>query len=151
MARESSFCDALRMARDGALDVVVVDDEEPVRALLGITLGMRREFRVVGEATTGEEAVAVVEATHPDAVVLDLMMPPGLSGMDAIAEIRARCPETKIVVFSALSADRAGTAALSQGADAYIEKISVMRRLTDTIKRVCDYEGEDGTAPTPAG
>jgi DNA-binding NarL/FixJ family response regulator len=119
------------------LRVVVADDEEPVRAILDIALGMAHGFTVVGEASTGEEAVSLVDAQHPDAVVLDLMMP-GMGGMAAIPEIKLRWPPTKVVVFSALSEDQAGPEAMARGADAYIEKTQVMSRLPDTITRLCD-------------
>jgi DNA-binding NarL/FixJ family response regulator len=119
------------------LRVVLVDDEEPVRAILGITLGMSRDFRVVGEATNGREAISMVDAQHPDAVVLDLMMPE-MNGMETIPELKRCSPETKIVVFSALSEGEAADEALGRGADAYIEKTRVMSLLPDTIHRLCD-------------
>ena len=117
--------------------VVVADDEAPVRALLGITLSMERDFQVVGEAADGAEAVEMIEAQHPDAVVLDLMMPV-LAGLEAIPRIRACCPDCRIVVFSALSADQAASDALSLGADAYVEKTRFVTELCDTLHRVCD-------------
>jgi CheY-like chemotaxis protein len=119
------------------ISVVVADDEYDVRALLGITLGLEHDFIVVGEAADGKEAVVLVESQHPDAVILDLMMPV-MGGMEAIPEIRHRCPLTKIVVFSALSAAQAETEALAKGADAYVEKTRVVEDLTDTLHRLCD-------------
>jgi DNA-binding NarL/FixJ family response regulator len=117
--------------------VVVADDEAPVRALLGITLSMERDFQVVGEAADGAQAVAMIEQQHPDAVVLDLMMPV-LAGLEAIPRIRECCPDCRIVVFSALSADQAASDALSRGADAYVEKTRFVTELCDTLHRVCD-------------
>jgi DNA-binding NarL/FixJ family response regulator len=117
--------------------VVVADDEAPVRALLGITLSMERDFQVVGEAADGMQAVHLIEQQHPDAVVLDLMMPV-LAGLDAIPRIRECCPECRIVVFSALSADQAASDALSRGADAYVEKTRFVTELCDTLHRICD-------------
>ena len=116
--------------------VVVADDEAPVRALLGITLSMDRDFQVVGEAADGLEAVHLIEEQHPDAVILDLMMPV-LGGMEAIPRIRACCPECKIVVFSALSAELAAGDALARGADAYVEKTRFVTELSETLHRVC--------------
>ena len=121
----------------GMLRVVLVDDEEPVRAILGITLGMSRDFRVVGEAANGHDAITVVDEQHPDAVVLDLLMP-GSGGMETIPELRRCSPETKIVVFSSLSEGEAADQAVACGADAYIEKTRVMSLLPDTIHRLCD-------------
>jgi DNA-binding NarL/FixJ family response regulator len=116
--------------------VVLVDDEEPVRALMGITLGLDRHFSVVGEASDGEQAVTLINLQHPDAVVLDLMMPKG-SGMDAIPRIRLCSPGTKIVVFSALSADQMSDECMAKGAHAYIEKSKFSTDLPDVLQRVC--------------
>jgi DNA-binding NarL/FixJ family response regulator len=116
--------------------VVLVDDEEPVRALIGITLGLDRHFSVVGEASDGHQAVVLVNLQHPDAVVLDLMMPNG-GGMAAIPQIRLASPETKIVVFSALSADQMSDEALASGAHAYIEKSKFSTELPEILQRVC--------------
>jgi DNA-binding NarL/FixJ family response regulator len=116
--------------------IVLVDDEEPVRALIGITLGLDRHFSVVGEASDGEQAVTLVNLQHPDAVILDLMMPKG-GGMAAIPRIRTCSPGTKIVVFSALSADQMSDEAMAQGAHAYIEKSKFSTDLPDVLQRVC--------------
>jgi DNA-binding NarL/FixJ family response regulator len=116
--------------------VVVADDEASVRALLGITLGLEEDFAVVGEAENGEEAVTLIDDSHPDAVILDLMMPV-LGGMDAIPRIRSCSPETKIVVFSTLSASEAAVDALERGADAYVEKTKFVTELSDVLHRIC--------------
>jgi DNA-binding NarL/FixJ family response regulator len=118
--------------------VVLVDDEAPVRALLGITLGLEPDhhFLVVGEATDGDEAVEIIKSEHPDAVVLDLIMP-RKGGMDVIAAIRRCSPDTKIVVFSAADAVAMSAEALAQGAHAYIDKHRFIQELTDTLDRLC--------------
>jgi DNA-binding NarL/FixJ family response regulator len=124
------------MGAEPTYRVVLVDDEEPVRALIGITLGLDRHFSVVGEASDGEQAVTLVNLQHPDAVVLDLMMPKG-GGMEAIPRIRHCSPETKIVVFSALSADQMSDECMAKGAHAYIEKSRFSTDLPDVLQRVC--------------
>lgn len=124
------------MGADQTFRVVLVDDEEPVRALIGITLGLDRHFSVVGEASDGEQAVILVNLQHPDAVVLDLMMPKG-GGMEAIPKIRLCSPDTKIVVFSALSADQMSDEAMAKGAHAYIEKSRFSTDLPEVLQRVC--------------
>jgi DNA-binding NarL/FixJ family response regulator len=124
------------MGGEATYRVVLVDDEEPVRALIGITLGLDRHFSVVGEASDGDQAVILVNLQHPDAVILDLMMPKA-NGMDAIPRIKSCSPETKIVVFSALSEDQMGDEARALGADAYIEKSKFSTELPDVVQRVC--------------
>ena len=117
--------------------VVVADDEAPVRALLGIALGMDHDFAVVGEASDGAQAIEMVDSAHPDVVVLDLMMPV-MGGIEAIPQIRRTWPETKIVVFSALTESQMGDEAMASGADAYIEKTKFVTELSDTLHRLCD-------------
>jgi DNA-binding NarL/FixJ family response regulator len=116
--------------------VVVADDEASVRALLGITLGLEDDFAVVGEAENGEEAVDLIDLRHPDAVILDLMMPV-LGGMDAIPRIRDCSPTTKIVVFSSLSATHMAEEAMGRGADAYVEKTKFVTELSEVLHRIC--------------
>jgi len=67
------------------------------------------------------EAVAEVERTRPDAVLLDLAMPGG-SGIDAIPGIRAASPSTRVIVLSGFSREHLGRRAIDAGADAYVEK-----------------------------
>jgi DNA-binding NarL/FixJ family response regulator len=117
--------------------VLVADDEAPVRALLGIALGMESDFAVVGEACDGVEAVEMAMHRHPDAVVLDLLMP-RMGGMQAIGPIRSSCPDAKIVVFSALSEGQMAEEALANGADAYLEKTKFVAELSNTLHRLCD-------------
>jgi DNA-binding NarL/FixJ family response regulator len=124
------------MGANRTLRVVVADDEPDVRALLGIALGLRGGFTVVGEAGDGAAAAALCDETHPDAIVLDLLMP-GIDGFEAIDRIRALTPETKIVVFSALRAAQACEECLERGADAYVEKGHVVDDLPAAVERVC--------------
>ena len=70
------------------IPVVIVDDSEDVRILIGARLQSSGRFTVVGEAGDGASAVNVVAATAPRLVVLDLSMP-GMSGLEAIPLIRA--------------------------------------------------------------
>jgi DNA-binding NarL/FixJ family response regulator len=135
MVAPGSPCDDPGMQGE-RIRVVLADDEAPVRALLGITLSMDRDFQIVGEAADGEQAVHLIEEQHPDAVILDLMMPV-LGGMAAIPQIKACCPECKIIIFSALSADQAASEALACGADAYVEKTRFVTELSETLHRVC--------------
>jgi DNA-binding NarL/FixJ family response regulator len=87
----------------GEIEVVVADDEIDIRLLLKLQL---RQFgiSVVGEAVDGVDAVEVCEATRPDVIVLDLLMP-RTSGFEAIPLLQERCPEVKIIAYSAVAGD----------------------------------------------
>jgi two-component system, NarL family, nitrate/nitrite response regulator NarL len=89
-------------AADG-IEVVVADDEDDIRLLLKLQL---RQFgiAVVGEAADGIEAIDVCEATNPHVIILDLLMP-NMNGFEAIPELRQRCPDVKIIAYSAVAGD----------------------------------------------
>lgn len=100
--------------------VLLVDDAAEIRKLLRLTLELDGRFEVVGEAEDGAAAVRLASSEHPDAVVLDVSMPV-MDGLQAIPEISRACPETKIIVLSALQ-DATSREALSLGAHAYLVK-----------------------------
>lgn len=82
-----------------AVDVVLVDDVPEARALVRTVLRLQGDFRVVGEASTGAEGVAVVERRQPQIVVLDLGLS-DLSGMQVLTRLREVSPRSRIVVFT---------------------------------------------------
>ena len=85
------------------IEVVIADDEVDIRLLLKLQL---RQFgiSVVGEAADGEEAVKLCETTRPHVIVLDLLMP-RMSGFEAIPLLQDRCPDVKIIAYSAVAGD----------------------------------------------
>jgi DNA-binding NarL/FixJ family response regulator len=78
--------------------VVVVDDDPNIRLLVNISLE-HLDIEVVGAARTSREAIEMADATHPDLMVLDHLMPGGTGG-DAIVDIRDVSPDTRIIMFS---------------------------------------------------
>ena len=84
---------------DPVMSVLIVDDEEPMRQVLKILL--EPAFRVVGEATTGREAIEMTATLRPDLIILDHFMP-GMTGADAAPLLRDACPTSKICAFSAV-------------------------------------------------
>ena len=83
--------------------VVVVDDERDVRTLLKLQLESSG-FRVVGEAADGAEAIELCRELEPDAAVVDLLMP-GITGFEAIPELRRTNPTMAIVAYTAVAGD----------------------------------------------
>lgn len=85
------------------IDVVIADDESDIRLLLKLQL---RQFgiNVVGEAADGDEAIAICEATRPQVIILDLLMP-NMNGFEAIPALKQCCPEVKIIAYSAVAGD----------------------------------------------
>src|SRR3712207_5091305 len=117
--------------------VLVVDDVDDVRHLLRMNLEIDGRFEIIGEAGDGEEAVQLVRELHPDAVILDLMMPKK-SGIEAIPEIIMSSPETKIVVLTAHD-ERRRLKAEAAGAHQYEFKgEDMIRRLTSQLIDLCN-------------
>jgi len=103
--------------------VVVVDDAADLREMLTMVLDLRGggEFEVVGEAGDGREAVAVVEQTRPDLILMDIAMPV-MDGLEAVPLVREVSPESTVVMLSGFPARTAEAGALEAGAHAYLEK-----------------------------
>ena len=82
--------------------VLVADDEPDVCLLLKLQLEFEPGFEVVGTATTGAEAIERSRAVHPDAVVMDLLMP-GTSGFEAIEWFHSELPDVGIVAYTGVA------------------------------------------------
>jgi DNA-binding NarL/FixJ family response regulator len=101
--------------------VVLVDDHEVVRAGIGQLLATIDGIEVVGAAGDGHEAIAVVEDTRPDVVLMDLSMP-RMDGIEAIERIAAAHPETSTVALTSFSDRNRILSALDAGAVGYLLK-----------------------------
>jgi DNA-binding NarL/FixJ family response regulator len=123
-----------RPTEDGPVSVLIVDDQAPFRMASRSVVRRVAGFEVVGEATSGEEAVALVAALHPALVLMDINMG-ALNGIEAARQIVGELPDTVVFLCSTYElSDLPGDAATS-GATAYInkERLSpeVLRRLWD--------------------
>ena len=103
------------------ITVVLVDDHALVRRGLEQLLQGDDEIEVVGSASDGEAALAVVRDTQPDVVLMDLQMP-GTDGVTATRNIVAALPDTKVVVLTSFSDSRRIIGALDVGAVGYLLK-----------------------------
>ncbi|GIP38834.1 DNA-binding response regulator [Paenibacillus sp. J31TS4] len=102
------------------MKVLVLEDEDAIRGFVRINL--KREGLEVIEATTGEEALAVMDSgAAPDIAILDVMLPT-ISGYDVCREIRSRYPGTGIIMLTAKSQDADKVMGLELGADDYVVK-----------------------------
>ena len=101
--------------------MLVVDDHEVVREGLRAFLELQDGIEVAGEATDGEEAIAVAERLDPDVVLMDLVMPK-LDGLGAMRELRARVPRARVIVLTSFLDDDKLLPALRAGAAGYLLK-----------------------------
>jgi DNA-binding NarL/FixJ family response regulator len=101
--------------------VVIADDQRVVREGLGTIVDSIEQAEVVGLAASGAEALELVGQHHPDVVLMDLRMPV-MDGAAATQAIRARFPETQVVVLTTYADDESVFGALSAGAIGFLTK-----------------------------
>ena len=106
---------------DAPVTVVVVDDQSAVREGLVLLLGTLSGVTVAGQAADGDAAVALVAATSPQVVLMDLNMP-GCDGVTATGRITAEHPSTRVVVLTTYADDESIIGALQAGALGYLTK-----------------------------
>ncbi len=116
-------------------DVLLVDDHKIMRDGIKAILGRGDEFRVVGEAENGTDAVQAVKRLRPDLVLLDLGLP-GLNGVETTAEILRHHPECKIVILSMYDDENSVVSAIRSGARAFILKKASDTDLLDALRMV---------------
>ena len=115
------------MGRGQDTGVLIVDDEDDMRALLRSTIEIANEgLRVAGEAIDGEDAVARWRETRPQIVVLDQRMP-GATGLEVAQRILAEHPEQTIILFSAYLDQEILDAAAALGIRACMSKREISR------------------------
>ena len=115
--------------------IVVVDDHPLLRAGIAAVVNAEPDMVLVGEATRGDEAVTLFRSMHPDITLMDLQMP-GMSGLDAIREIRSGTPSARIIVLTTYPGDAQASGALKAGAAGFLLKSSVRKDLLQAIRVV---------------
>jgi DNA-binding NarL/FixJ family response regulator len=101
--------------------VIIAEDHAVVREGTRQLLEREPDLQVVGEAADGAEAVALVEALHPDVVIMDISMPV-MTGIEATKRIKAIRPNTAILILTAYDDDQYVFALLAAGAAGYLLK-----------------------------
>jgi two-component system invasion response regulator UvrY len=104
-----------------AMSVLIVDDQAPFRSVARTVVSMTNGFEVVGEAETGEDAVAAVADLSPSLVLMDINLP-GINGIEATRRIRAGNGGTKVILLSTYTETDLPADARNCGALAYVHK-----------------------------
>lgn len=111
--------------------VMVVDDDNLMREMLKAIL-RSEEYQVVGEASNGEDALALCARLKPKLVLLDIQMPK-MDGLQVLEAIRQAQPETKIIMVSAEATMDKVTEAIKKGAAGFVVKPFNAARVLDRV------------------
>jgi len=115
------------------LQVLIVDDQPRARKSLAALLSTWGRELEIREADNGREAIQLVQALQPHAVLMDVRMPE-LDGVQATVQIKAQWPRVKVIVLSMYAEHR--EQALAAGADAFVGKAEAAERLLDVLSAV---------------
>lgn len=119
--------------------LLITDDHAMFRAGLRSLLESEEDFRVIGEAANGREAVRFALETHPDVILMDIQMPE-LDGVAATKEIMEAWPEANVIMLTMYRQDHYVFEAIKAGASGYLLKDASADRLTDAVRRVAAGE-----------
>lgn len=126
------------------IKVLVVDDHDLIRAGIARMLLDDGSIEVVGEASSGEDALTKAREYTPDVVLMDLKMP-GIGGLEATRRLKRQNEQIKVVVVTACIDDPYPSHVLDSGASAYVSKNSHISEMIKAVKQV--HSGERYISP----
>ena len=133
-------------APDRTLRILVVDDHDIVRQGIAALLERQPGYEVVAQAGTAAEALTAANRFAPDLVILDVSLPDG-SGIETCREIKARRPETRVVILTGSADEDTVLTAVVAGANGYLLKSSGVREVMHAI----DVVAAGGSLLDPVG
>jgi DNA-binding NarL/FixJ family response regulator len=125
----------LKQASIAMIRVLIADDHAVVRTGLRRLIERQTDWEVVAEAADGEEAIEKAKESKPDVAVLDYSMP-RINGIEATRQIRARFPQTEVLIFTVHNEELVVAEVLKAGARGYIAKSASMNDLLAAIELV---------------
>lgn len=128
--------------------IFIVDDHTLLRAGIRALLSQDPKIEVVGEADNGRDAVKAIITLEPDLVLMDISMP-GMNGMEAIIDIKRRCPKTRVIVLTIHKTDEYIHSSLRAGASGYLLKDATHDELRVAIRSV--LKGKTYLSPDISG
>ena len=117
------------------LRIALADDHHLIRSGLKLLLGSNETLSIVGEASDGTSALLLVEQLQPDILLLDLAMP-GMDGLECLRELKRRDLPTRVIVLSMFEDENYVLAAMSAGAQGYVQKSAIDTELFQAIDNV---------------
>jgi len=113
--------------------VMLVDDHAVVRSGLSAFLQASDDLELVGEASSGEEAIQSYKELLPDVILMDLKMP-GIGGAEATGIIREKYPQTQVIILTSFKEKDLVETALKAGAIGYLLKDATAEKLIESIR-----------------
>ena len=134
---------------DMDIGILIVDDHELIRDGLRSVFESQDGLRVVGDARTADEALALARHLRPDVMVLDARLP-DRDGFEICGEIRDLSPDTRILICSGLEEGSALVEAAKAGADGFVSKEAANAEIIDAVRRVANGAAVLGAASAQA-
>jgi len=115
------------------ITIVIADDQPAVREGLRMRLSLESDFRIIGEARDGFEALDAASRLKPDVVIMDLEMP-GMNGLAAAKALKSLAPESQVVILTIHDDETTRRKAREAGAAGFISKHADETVLLNTIR-----------------
>ncbi|MGO4454083.1 response regulator [Arthrobacter sp. RAF14] len=123
------------MTQDGAIRLVIADDQALVRGALAALLGLEHDIEVVAEAEDGEAALVAVREHSADVALLDVQMP-GLDGLATAERLRREVPGCRVLMVTTFGRPGYVRRALQAGAAGFVVKDTPARQLAEAVRKV---------------
>lgn len=147
------------------ITILIVDDHQVVRQGVRAFLETQGDLLVIGEAASGEEAVRLTSQQVPDVILMDLVMPGGVDGVEATRRVKNTSPRTQVVVLTSYHEDEHIFPAIRAGALSYVLKDIGSEELAEVVRKAArgeavlhsrvaarliqEMQGTRDTAPNP--
>jgi NarL family two-component system response regulator LiaR len=122
------------------ITILIVDDHQLVRQGVREFLETQSDLMVVGEASNGEEAVRLAGQFVPDVILMDLVMPGGVDGVEATRRVKLVSPRTQVVVLTSYHEDEYIFPAIRAGALSYVLKDIGAKELSEAVRKAAQGE-----------
>jgi two-component system response regulator DesR len=119
----------------GTIRVLLADDQSMVREALAALLGLEDDIEVVAQVARGDEVVAAAREHAPHVALLDIEMP-GMTGIEAAAELRRHVPGVKVVIVTTFGRPGYLRRAMESGAEAFLVKDAPAEQLAEAVRQV---------------
>ncbi|MFB7997921.1 response regulator [Streptomyces sp. NPDC056002] len=115
--------------------VLLAEDQGMMRGALALLLGLEEDIEVVAQVATGDAIVGTALETRPDVALLDIELP-GRSGLDAAADLRAQCPDCRVLILTTFGRPGYLRRAMEAGAAGFLVKDGPVEDLAEAVRRV---------------